>query len=118
MMAAHEQARLRTTLEKDFGRVMSVIASVDATHARATNPEDRDMIFGLIDARAGGLPQFNADLSAALRRWLLGAARAQLAARAAARGGGDLGVNRLRDCVATLLQELGRYAEADAWGRG
>ena len=74
------------------------------------------MIFGLIDARAGGLPQFNADLTAALRRWLLGAARAQLAARAAARGDGDLGVNRLRDCVATLLQELARkIREAPSW---
>ena len=73
----------------------------------STNPDDKKFIFGLIRARDGGFAQFNADLTAALRLWLLGAARAELVAMTRERGDDDLEANKLRNNVAMLLEDQG-----------
>ena len=77
VMAADEQAALRATLIERFDDIMRILSSIDVATADATNPDDKEFIFGLIGARDGGFAQFNADLTAALRIWLLGAARAR-----------------------------------------
>ena len=61
-----------------FDDVVRILSSVDVAKADATDPDDKTMLFGLIDARDGGTARFNADLTTALRRWLLGAARRSL----------------------------------------
>ena len=111
--STEEKTALRATLVERFDDIMGVISEVDVARANATNPDDKAMIFGLIDAREGGVAQFNADLIAALRGWLLDAARAELDAMVSERGDDDLDANTLRDVVALLLKELGHYGEAE-----
>ena len=117
VMAADEQAALRATLIKHFDDIMRILSSIDVVTADATNPDDKAFIFGLIRDRAGGFAQFNADLTAALRIWLLGAARAELVAMTRERGDDDLEANLLRNSVARLLKDLGHYDEAEAMCR-
>ncbi len=114
VMAADEQAALRAMLIDRFDDIMGIISSVDVVTADSTNPDDKKFIFGLIRARDGGFAQFNADLTAALRRWLLGAARSQLVAMTRERGDDDPEANELHNQVARLLNDLGHYDEAEA----
>ena len=79
------------------------------------------MIFGLIEDRPGGFQQFNADVIAALRRWLLDTAIGRLREL---EGGAPLNVvdtrdaslkklNDMRRGCGRLLRELGQYDEAE-----
>ena len=78
MMAPAEVESLQATLTCDFDKIMGYIADIDASQAEATNPDDKAMIFCLIEDRPGGFQQFNADVIAALRRWLLDTAIGRL----------------------------------------
>jgi hypothetical protein len=121
MMAPAEVESLQATLTRDFDKIMGYIADIDASQAEATNPDDKAMIFGLIEDRPGGFQQFNADVIAALRRWLLDTALGRLREL---EGGAPLNVVDTRDAsfqelddmrggCGRLLSELGQYDEAE-----
>ena len=118
VMAPDEGHDLAATLVERFEQTMKVVSSIDAADAEATRAEDKAMILRLIAARDGGAQRFNVDLAAALREWLVETALARLEAKPAttapASGGGDArSAAKLRVGVGKLLQELGRFADAE-----
>ena len=67
------------TLAFKFKDITNVVSSVDAAKANATAAA-KDLVLGLFNSRQGGVSKCHADLTSALRVWLLGAARKQLVA--------------------------------------
>ena len=112
IMSPDEADGLRNALTTRFDDILQVISSVDAAKADATCPSDKELIFSMIEDRAGGMLAFNADLISALRRWLLEESQASLE-RLRATHGVDLEVARLESGVASLLQLLGRFEAAE-----
>ena len=77
IMPPAEAADFETALVRDFDSIAKVTASIEMENAVATNPADRDLIFGWVRASVGFL-EVNEGVIGALREWLAKAAKAAL----------------------------------------
>ena len=105
-MPPAEAADFETALVRDFDSIAKVTASIDMQNAIATNPADRDMIFGWVRESVGFL-EVNKVAIGALREWLTKAGKVALARLPAA----ERGTSALINSVAKLLLDNGAQWE-------
>jgi len=113
MLGAESAAQFADTLCNDPGGhrwVGQILVRVDVKQAQISNVADRAYILGELGKLPGGLGGLNSSVSAALREWVIGEAEAMLEMLPEAKRGTSL----LLSNVATMMQEQGRLAEAEA----
>ena len=116
LLGAESAAQFADTLCNDPGGhrwVGQILVRVDVKQAQITKAEDREYILGEVGKLPGGMGAVNSSVMAALRGWVIGEAQAMLEAVPEVKRGTSL----LLSNVATMLQEQGRLAEAEALQR-
>lgn len=101
-------AAFHAQLLGDFGGLTASLVDVRAERATAFREEDRQRVHGLVSAGFGGFERVNQLVIGALRAWMVGAARAALAALPAI----ERPRSALQPALARLLSEHGEVAEA------
>ena len=84
-----------------FGWIADILGRVDVKQAQITKVEDRAYILGEVGKLPGVLGAINSNVMAALGGWVVGEAKAMLAALPEAKRGGSVLINN----VATMLQQ-------------
>ena len=116
LLGAESAAQFADTLCNDPGGhrwVGQILVRVDVKQAQISKVEDREYILSEVRKLPGGMGAVNSSVMAALRGWVIGEAQAMLEAVPEVKRGTSL----LLSNVATMLQEQGRLAEAEALQR-
>ena len=71
MMSEHNELELRECAHGDphLGQFIDAIMHISVLDADATNPDDKKMIFELIEKRDGGACKLDQDLTEVFREW-------------------------------------------------
>merc|ERR1719272_2177896 len=116
LLSEKSVARFEDKMRNDgygFDWIADILGRVDVKQAQITKAKDREYILGEVGSLPGGMGAVNSSVMAALRGWVIGEAQAMLEAVPEVKRGTSL----LLSNVATMLQEQGRLAEAEALQR-